>query len=614
MKYKKTYLIIVIVSVFVYLGTVALKPEEKQLATAGADEFTIAVFGDTQNYVDFDDKKLDADCQGLTPFQHMVSWVINNKEKENIKYVVSLGDITDNFNEPGEETHLQWERAHDTYEPFKKANVPFGVVPGNHDLNFASRFTYPKYGTSFPAVPDFDRYFGRSQFPSYNRAGFPTDQSNQNHYDVIQTPVGEFMILYFKWQHVEAEADTALNWAYQMMDKKENANRKVILATHFTVSASDTDKDGKNDWGRQTYQNPSYSQSAKIYDKLKSFPNFFMFLGGHAYGSYYREDTFDGRTVKSFTTDFSYSCGKGESSFPPGVVRTIKFIPGKDLLEFKSFVPGQKPIEVFTKPWKHGFATSRKNDMDNDGRSELIGFKQGTWTYLNQKVRFGDLNSIPVAADYNGDGKTDLATYNDGLWAIKDGRTDTLGQAGDVPIPADYDGNGTIDVATFNPVTKTFQVKQLYSKKLITVNDVDFGDIAIPFDFNGDGKADFATFNSLTSVWKINGLTTKVFGQKGDIPVPGDYKGQGKSIPSVFRMNKRLNTNTWLVEGMKPIVIGQNGDIPAPGDYNGDGKTDLAVYKPLTGQLIIFQQATISNLKAQRCVNLSYAIRQSFYK
>jgi hypothetical protein len=197
---------IIVLSIIVYLGILALKPNEREHKLEN-NEFTIAVFGDTQNYVDFEDSKKDADCQTLTPFQNMVSWVIANKEKENIKYVVSLGDITDNFNEPGEETHLQWKRAHDSYEPFKKANIPFGVVPGNHDLNFASRFAYPKYGTSFPAVPDFDKYFGRPQFPSYNKAGFPTDQSNQNHYDVIQTPIGEFMILYLKWQHVEAEAD-----------------------------------------------------------------------------------------------------------------------------------------------------------------------------------------------------------------------------------------------------------------------------------------------------------------------------------------------------------------------------------------------------------------------
>ena len=598
---------------------VSAKSQFTTSSTSG-DEFTIAVMGDTQNYVDYGNDPADSDCQDMGPFTAMMNWIIANKTAENIKYVVSLGDITDQYGATDTGAEGQWIRAHDTYEALKVAGIPFGVVPGNHDMNFASGGNYPNNGTTFPVNPFFNQYFGRSQFPSYNVAGFPTSASNENHYDVVNTPAGDLMILYLRWHHMESEAQAAYTWAYDMMNNPVNADKKVIVVTHFAVASSDDNLDGKKDWGEQCYQTPCYSQASGIYDKLKSLPNFFMFLGGHSTREVDRLDTYNGRTVKSFTTDFSASCTPGSASYyPPGVIRTMKFSASKDVIEFKSFLPGQTPINQFNRPWYRGFGTTRTSDFDNNGMSQPAFFNAGTWTIQNMaNVTYGvTTGDVPVPGDYDADGKTDIAIFRPstgGYWHIQgvSGQVQHGTAAGDIPTPGDFDGNGSTDFAIYRPSSKTFYVYQSYLSSNLSQVVGSSGDIPVPADYNGDGKVDYATFSPSTAVWTIPGISTSQFGVNGDIPVPGDYNGTGQNTRAVYRRSN----NGWYVYGSagNPVTIGQTGDIPVPGDYNGDGKTDMAVYRPSTGSVIINGQTTIATgALNKKPVNLPYHIRKFFF-
>ena len=71
---------------------------------------------------------------------------------------------------------------------------------------------------------------------------------------------------------------------------------------------------------------------------------------------------------------------------------------------------------------------------------------------------WGASSDLAVAADYDGDGRTDIAIFrpSTGAWYIINSNsgvatTATWGAAGDVPDAGDYDGDGKADVAIYRP-------------------------------------------------------------------------------------------------------------------------------------------------------------------
>ncbi|MCV4615239.1 VCBS repeat-containing protein, partial [Escherichia coli] len=70
----------------------------------------------------------------------------------------------------------------------------------------------------------------------------------------------------------------------------------------------------------------------------------------------------------------------------------------------------------------------------------------------------------------------------------------------DRPVQADYDGDGKADLAIFRPSTGQWWVEQTSSGVGVTQFGLS-GDIAAPADYDGDGKTDIAVFRPSTGVW-----------------------------------------------------------------------------------------------------------------
>jgi hypothetical protein len=125
---------------------------------------------------------------------------------------------------------------------------------------------------------------------------------------------------------------------------------------------------------------------------------------------------------------------------------------------------------------------------------------------------------LPLAADFSGDGRADPAVYDPArsrwvvawqvLMAPLGGKATqsaaAVGGGGWMPVAGDYDGDGKADLCLYNATTGAWRV-QLSASEYATVSTSLGGasQQAIAGDFDGDGKADPAVFSESSGGWTV---------------------------------------------------------------------------------------------------------------
>lgn len=248
-------------------------------------------------------------------------------------------------------------------------------------------------------------------------------------------------------------------------------------------------------------------------------------------------------------------------------------------------------------------------DFDRDGKADFAFFRPSTGVWYAQSgsggftaFKWGIEGDVIVPADYDGDRITDVAVWRPetGDWYIRRSTDDSFvalqwgqttmhptGGLPDVPVPADYDGDGISDIAVWRPDTgQWFVLKSSarFSKAKADISEWGrFGDVPVPADYDGDGKTDIGVFRSWERRWYIRLSGTgswyvREYGLAGDMLVPSDYTGDGKADLAVYREGTWFVLNSTTGE-MEPFQLGFADATPAPADYDGDGQTDFAVYR-----------------------------------
>jgi hypothetical protein len=231
--------------------------------------------------------------------------------------------------------------------------------------------------------------------------------------------------------------------------------------------------------------------------------------------------------------------------------------------------------------WGNSNSVPIRADFNGDGVAEMVVFNNDTGMWYvsgnfglsGTAYHFGDSNSIPAAADFDGDGSTDLAVYQKadhtggvytaGTWYIyspvtSTGRVIVWGNADFKPAAADYDDDGIADPAAYNPTTGLWYIN--YSSATTARSPFTWGNVTAQFlvgDFTADGMQDLAAV--------VPGSTTKVW-------YTTDYTDMGN--PN--------NTENF----------GTLASTAIAGDWDGDGVDDRASYESGTWSIKLSDAGT----------------------
>ncbi len=150
---------------------------------------------------------------------------------------------------------------------------------------------------------------------------------------------------------------------------------------------------------------------------------------------------------------------------------------------------------------------------------------------LNYEIfRWGKAGDKPLMADFNGDGRDEIAVFrpSDGTWYILNQKTGSykiiqFGTSGDIPVAADYDNDGKADIAVFRPSNGTWYIVGSAEQNVIITRFGVDGDIPVVGDYDKDGVADIAVFRPSNGTWyrldsSTNKFSARRFGLAEDIP------------------------------------------------------------------------------------------------
>ncbi len=263
------------------------------------------------------------------------------------------------------------------------------------------------------------------------------------------------------------------------------------------------------------------------------------------------------------------------------------------------------------------------NDFDADGRTDLTVYRNSNNTFyaqssLNNRLfakqigQAGD--SVSLTVDFDGDGKSDFSTarYNSQvLWRIFNSATETLQETqwgssalGDFFAAADYDGDGRFDIAVFR--AGIWHIIESSTGNYRYERFGQSGDVPAPNDFDRDGRADLAVARSENGqrVWYVRSNSDNQFyrigwGLSSDAFFTGraDWDGDGAADISVIR--NESGQRVFYIRRSSDLQLqiirwGLSSDLVKLGDYDGDGRTDAAVTRTVNGLkvFLILQSST----------------------
>jgi hypothetical protein len=171
--------------------------------------------------------------------KRMTEWIVANRDKENIHYVLEVGDSVQNG---GSET--EWQNI-DAAMKTLDGKVPYIMAVGNHDYDRIQ----PRRSTVM-----FNRFFPVARFQKMPGFGgsFPEGR-NDNSYHTFDAGGKKWLILSLNFMPSKEE----IAWGNEVVGK--HPGHQIILLTHSYLTHTERDVAGKILWEQLVRCNPNMS-------------------------------------------------------------------------------------------------------------------------------------------------------------------------------------------------------------------------------------------------------------------------------------------------------------------------------------------------------------------
>jgi hypothetical protein len=246
-------------------------------------------------------------------FRHNTGWIAAHASELNLKYVVHVGDITNDSRDD------QWEQAAGSLGQLD-GKVPYALAMGNHD--------YPGSGNADSRdTSKFDQYFPPATFqrmPGFRGMFEPGSASNSLH--AFEVNGQEWLIFTLEF----GSRDAVLEWVYAALMAAPRANAIIVTHAFLTLdgerfdNAARSGEDGNPHNFNSDGRLGSVNDAEELWQKvLKARPNVRLVLCGHMHGESRRSSYRDGSPpVHQLLADY-----QGEENGGNGYLRIMTFYP-----------------------------------------------------------------------------------------------------------------------------------------------------------------------------------------------------------------------------------------------------------------------------------------------
>ena len=203
---------------------------------------------------------------------------------------------------------------------------------------------------------------------------------------------------------------------------------------------------------------------------------------------------------------------------------------------------------------------------------------------------FSGPGAIPIAGDFDGDGRAEHGCFVDGRWFIDLNGNDKwddedmlieLGSAGDQPLTGDWDGDGKCDVAVFGPAWR--------GDGRAIDNESGLPDAANELALAEHESSPARGELRPCVIRRARGSQPVIepvrhvlhYGAPGDVPVVGDFNGDGIDTVGVFRQGRwvlDVNGDGRFDENDQVVEMGSINHLPVVADVDGDGIDELGLF------------------------------------